>query len=111
MVAPSTGKGLNMATVTKSRARKPLAEGMMAYSWSNMGDEGERFNVSVRGAEHWFKTSMTPDEAIYFMSYVAGHMTETEGVFLDKRSTVEKLRALADKLEAKGNLQRMGLTG
>lgn len=89
-----------MAQVTKTRGRKPLATGMVSHSWSNMADDGERFNLSVRGSEHWFKIALDTKEAIAAVAFIAGHMTERSDQFLDKRSTVEKLRDLADKLEA-----------
>lgn len=90
-----------MATVTKSRARKPLAEGQIASSWSNMGDEGERFNFSVRGDEHWFKLSVNEKEAVNIIAYLSGHITWGKQYNIDKRTVSEKLRALADKLDNK----------
>lgn len=38
-----------MATLTKSTARKPLAEGNISTGWSNFRDQGEMFNVSLAG--------------------------------------------------------------
>lgn len=108
-----------MAILTKSRARKPLAENRMSVSWSNYNDEGERYNLHVSAEEterapygHRYSMKLSPAEAVAFCADVASFMTnDPNSGTVDRRSAVEKLRALADKLEAQGNLQRMGLTG
>ena len=103
-----------MAILTKSRARKPLAENRMSVSWSNYrtNGEGERYNIAVSADAHSYVMKLSPAEAVAFCGDVASFMTNDPNTgTIDRRSTPEKLRALADKLEAKGELDRMSLTG
>lgn len=106
-----------MAILEKSRARKPLAENRLSLSWSNYDrTEGVRYNLHVNADEdaggHRYTLKLSPAEALAFVNDLARHETcDPHTGAIDRRSTVERLRALADKLEAQGELQRMALTG
>lgn len=97
-----------MATLIKARARKPLATSLSSSSWSNLDSEGEQFNLSIVNPEGGtrYTLSLSRKETFSFIDFVAGHDTFTYGYgeggmgWNDQRSLPEKLRALADKLEA-----------
>ena len=88
-----------MATIEKSRARAPLAEGMIGYSWRLGEDRQGCYNFSIRGETHSFQLSVNNTEALGMLSWVAGRMTLPATILVDKRALPEKLRALADQLE------------
>ena len=109
-----------MAILEKSRARKPLAENRLSLSWSNYraNGEGVRYNLTVSseydaaGKSNTYHMKLSPAEALAFVNEVARHETcDPNSGTVDRRSMVERLRALADKVEAEGNLQRMALQG
>lgn len=105
-----------MAKLEKTRARKPLAEGQFAaISWgsafSGLADEGI-YRVSINADEHSYRMGATAKEWYGFIGFIAGRETfdPVPSYAQDTRTLPEKLRALADKLEAKGNMQRITLT-
>lgn len=109
-----------MAKLTKSRGRKPLAEGEVTFSGTS-GFDGRKFGLSIKREDGnydrptYFSVDLDEREAMRFVGLVVGSLTHEpwdKGFYSpDRRSIVEQLRALASKLEVEGNLQRMGLTG
>ena len=93
-----------MATIIKRRARKALCAGAASFHWSDLPEQaghpytGQRYNIVID--EH--KVALSYDETIGFVSYVASFATGDLGSWQDKRTTAERLRALADKLERDG---------
>ena len=104
-----------MALLTKLRARKPLANSDLTISGTK---EDVRLSVVSIDDETDKQTNygltLSIVEAIRVADMVAGLKTHEifNGGFYnpDRRTTPNKLRALADKLEAEGNMQRMALT-
>lgn len=90
-----------MATVTKTRARKPLADGVAAISRGTNFAAEFIYSIAVQTPDNlaFIKTTLTQKEAYRFMEMVAGGETEPADFWNDKRTLSEKLRALADKLE------------
>lgn len=100
-----------MASLHKSRAREPLAEGVMSRSYgfnSNDYHSTERgFVLSIMsgdetkaGRSTWYKLAMSQAEALGCVSWIAGELSKVNEYGPDNRSTVERLRALADNLES-----------
>ena len=103
-----------MATLTKSGARAPLAAGTAMVSWGRSGNQPGQYKIAVRNddTDKLFTLSLPEPAAIKFVDWVASHETFDHGCgTVDRRTLPQKLRALADKLEAAGELNRMELTG
>jgi hypothetical protein len=97
-----------MAKLTKSRARKPLSEGGVSFAgnvsngtYSYTAYIYEDDDAEIKTA---FRLEMNSVEALRFVDLIVGMETHNafEGNFynVDRRSLNQKLRALADKLEA-----------
>lgn len=110
-----------MAVVTKTGARAPLADSrIVGLSWGNSGvdDGGEyRFLVeareplnSERNRSRNITVSLKVKECIAFFDWFAGHETFNPvlSYAMDRRSLPEKLRDLADKLEAEHKVDYHG---
>jgi hypothetical protein len=95
-----------MAKLNKSRARNPLAEGPSYNSWGKSAHMEERFSIRVASEAHSYTLYLGPNETRSFVGFVASHETfiyGLNGVYSDKRTLPEKLRAWADKLEKEAN--------
>ena len=97
-----------MAIFTKSRKRSPLAEGDLLISGtkeyitlSTMTDE----RTPDKDHSTWISCRLSSAEAVRIADMVAGMLTndpwESGYYRTDDRTTAEKFRALADKLEDK----------
>lgn len=64
-----------MATLTKSRARQPVEDGVRLHvSWSNFLGTGERFSINLIQ----YRVSMTRDEARVLYNELADKLADTE---------------------------------
>jgi hypothetical protein len=92
-----------MAHISKQGARVVIAAGQAGVGWGQSGDQPGHYKISIRNhnTDRLFTVSLLEAEAMAFVDWVASHETYDWGCgTVDGRSRVEKLRALADKLEA-----------
>jgi hypothetical protein len=91
-----------MAVLTKSRARKPLAEDEATFAWTNYEANPNSYCISVSTDEVTYKLNFKPNESLAFVQFYAAFETfdRNKGSGTDRRSLPEQLRALADKIEA-----------
>lgn len=101
-----------MARITKSRARKPLAEGRIVQSWGRDGISGETFSLSVEDHDNpssrgtYVSLKFGRNEAFALVKWIAPFLATTVNPdpygMTERKPAADALRELADMIEGKG---------
>jgi hypothetical protein len=105
-----SAEGDEMAKLTKSRGRAPIAQGVLSMSYGTdcvHGNPRPRFTLGLM-SETWHRLDLDRDEARAFAIYVAQWLTEqkfdtgTTFARFERREPKAALRALADEIDNEG---------